>query len=73
MHEQRKITKKMQWIEAFIWMREWRKKGSGAGCTATEALITPDEIYCAIAGDSRTVMCEKGQNVELCLDHRLDN
>jgi len=29
---------------------------SFAGCTATVALITPSEIYCCNAGDSRTVM-----------------
>jgi protein phosphatase PTC2/3 len=50
-----------------------KKKGSGAGCTATVALITSDEIYCANAGDSRTVMCENGQHVELSQDHRPDN
>ena len=36
------------------------KKELGAqdesGCTATVALITPNEIYCANAGDSRTVL-----------------
>jgi len=29
---------------------------SFAGCTATTVLITPTEIYCANAGDSRTVL-----------------
>ena len=29
---------------------------SYAGCTATTVLITPTEIYCANAGDSRTVV-----------------
>lgn len=29
---------------------------SYAGCTATVVLITPDEIYCCNAGDSRTVL-----------------
>jgi serine/threonine protein phosphatase PrpC len=35
-------------------------------------LITPNEIYCANAGDSRTVMCEHGKTVELSKDHKPD-
>jgi len=27
-----------------------------SGCTATVAIITPTEIYCCNAGDSRTVV-----------------
>lgn len=30
------------------------------------------EIYCANAGDSRTVMCERGNTVELSKDHKPD-
>ena len=30
------------------------------------------EIYCANAGDSRTVMCERGMAVELSKDHKPD-
>ena len=47
-----------------------RQVESQAGCTATVALITPMEIYCANAGDSRTVMCEKGHAVDLSKDHK---
>ena len=43
---------------------------SAAGCTATVVLVTPMEIYCANAGDSRTVMCERGVAVELSKDHK---
>jgi serine/threonine protein phosphatase PrpC len=45
---------------------------SQAGCTATVVLITANEIYCANAGDSRTVMCERGVAVELSKDHKPD-
>jgi len=45
---------------------------SQAGCTATVVLVTPSEIYCANAGDSRSVMCEKGMCVELSADHKPD-
>lgn len=45
---------------------------SQAGCTATVALITPNEIYCANAGDSRTVMCERGMAIDLSKDHKPD-
>ena len=49
-----------------------RQVESNAGCTATVALVTPMEIYCANAGDSRTVMCERGNMVELSKDHKPD-
>ena len=43
---------------------------SFAGCTATVVLITPNEIYCANAGDSRTVMSKGAKSVELSKDHK---
>jgi len=49
-----------------------RQVESAAGCTATVALITQTEIYCANAGDSRTVMCERGHAVPLSVDHKPD-
>ena len=33
-------------------------------------LITQSEIICANAGDSRTVLCEDGQAVDLSKDHK---
>ena len=45
---------------------------SQAGCTATMVLMTPTEIYCANAGDSRTVMCDHGTAIELSKDHKPD-
>lgn len=46
---------------------------SYAGCTATTILITPSEIYCANAGDSRTVACKGGNCLELSHDHKPDD
>lgn len=40
------------------------------GCTATVVLITSDKIYCANAGDSRTVMSIDGQAKPLSIDHK---
>jgi serine/threonine protein phosphatase PrpC len=42
------------------------------GCTACVALITPTEIYCANAGDSRCVLCKTGIAEELSKDHKPD-
>jgi serine/threonine protein phosphatase PrpC len=46
---------------------------SMAGCTATTVLITPTEIYCANAGDSRTVLSKANKAVEMSYDHKPDN
>ena len=46
---------------------------SFAGCTATVVLITPTEVYCANAGDSRTVLSKNKQAVDLSKDHKPDD
>ena len=38
---------------------KWAEE-SKAGCTASMVLITDTEIYCANAGDSRTIISEYG-------------
>jgi len=43
-----------------------------AGCTANVILITPTHVYCANSGDSRSVLCRKGQAQELSEDHKPD-
>ena len=43
------------------------------GTTACVVLITPDEIYCSNAGDSRGVLNRGGNVVELSYDHKPDN
>lgn len=45
-----------------------------AGATACVALITPDTIYVANAGDSRSVLCKKGSKGpdthDMSIDHK---
>lgn len=43
---------------------------SHAGCTANVVLITPEFIYCANAGDSRSIASVNGKVVELSKDHK---
>jgi serine/threonine protein phosphatase PrpC len=40
------------------------------GCTACVVLVTPTKIFTANAGDSRAVLCRKGQAVPLSFDHK---
>ncbi|CDW71278.1 protein phosphatase 2c [Stylonychia lemnae] len=46
---------------------------SEAGCTSNVILLTKDKIYCANSGDSRAVLSQNGQTVELSEDHKPDN
>ena len=43
---------------------------SYAGCTSTVVLITRNEVYCANAGDSRTVLASRGNAKDLSVDHK---
>ena len=43
------------------------------GSTSCVVLITPLEIYCANAGDSRAVLCHADKAVALSEDHKPDN
>jgi serine/threonine protein phosphatase PrpC len=36
-------------------------------------LITKDKLYCANSGDSRAVLCQNNEAVELSYDHKPDN
>jgi len=41
-----------------------------SGCTATVALITPTEVFCCNAGDSRTIISKGKSAVDLSVDHK---
>jgi protein phosphatase PTC2/3 len=43
-----------------------------AGCTANVVLITATHVYCANAGDARSVLCENGRAIDLSKDHKPD-
>lgn len=49
------------------------QKETVAGTTATVLLITPTELICANAGDSRTVLSRDKQVIELSHDHKPDH
>jgi protein phosphatase 1G len=40
------------------------------GCTANACIVRNDKIYCANAGDSRTILCRSGKVVPLSFDHK---
>ena len=59
--------------EAYIGMDQHLKTtqpGEMSGCTAVSLLVTPTELYCANAGDSRCVLCREGRAVPLSIDHK---
>lgn len=43
------------------------------GCTATVVLVTPSQIFCANAGDSRSVLQRTNKTVPLSNDHKPDD
>lgn len=49
------------------------RKGGGKdwhpGCTAATALLINDKLFVANAGDCRTILCRKGEAIELSKDH----
>lgn len=45
---------------------------SFAGCTANVAVIYKNELIVANAGDSRCVLCSKGNVIEMSTDHKPD-
>lgn len=49
------------------------REESFAGCTSTVVLITRKEVYCANAGDSRTVLAQRGTAKDLSIDHKPDD
>ena len=52
----------------------YRKTKSSAGATATVVLVTPTHIYCANAGDSRTIISRAGEDsMALSTDHKPKN
>ncbi|CCG20694.1 Ptc2 phosphatase [Candida orthopsilosis Co 90-125] len=48
-----------------IYMRD-----DDSGCAATTVLITPEQIFCGNAGDSRTIMSVNGVAKALSFDHK---
>jgi len=43
---------------------------ASAGCTAVVCLVKNDTLYLANAGDSRAVLCRKGEAIALTTDHK---
>ena len=46
---------------------------SFAGCTSAVVLVTRNEVYCANAGDSRSVMATRNTAKDLSVDHKPDD
>ena len=46
---------------------------SFAGCTSTVVLVTRNELYCANAGDSRSVLATRNTAKDLSVDHKPDD
>lgn len=44
--------------------------GSDSGCTAVLALLRENTVYVANAGDSRCIICRKGEALDMSFDHK---
>lgn len=55
--------------DKFIWDRA-KTEPDDSGCAATSAIITPTQIFCGNAGDSRTIMSINGYAKPLSYDHK---
>lgn len=64
------LTKSFLDLDAKVQKEDY---ANDTGTTSCVVLVTPDEIWCANAGDSRGVLSKKGQVVELSHDHKPDN
>jgi len=53
-----------------IGSKGWMANPDRIGCTAVVCLVRPDVVVVANAGDSRAVLCRRGQAVPLSEDHK---
>lgn len=51
-------------------LQDFETRNDESGCAATAAIITPNKIYCANAGDSRTVVSIDGFAKAVSYDHK---
>ena len=51
-------------------LQDFETRNDESGCAATTAIITSSQIFCANAGDSRTVMSVNGFAKALSFDHK---
>lgn len=58
--------------DKFIWDRA-KTDPDDSGCAATSVIITPTQIFCGNAGDSRTIMSINGYAKPLSYDHKPSN
>jgi protein phosphatase 2C family protein 2/3 len=52
---------------------KYEEYAADTGSTSCVVFITPKQIFCANAGDSRAVLCRKGQAMALSFDHKPQN
>jgi serine/threonine protein phosphatase PrpC len=49
------------------------KVADSVGCTANVFLLVGKKAYIANVGDSRAVLCRRGEAIELSYDHKPEN